>query len=889
MYPAKSNDMGALRLAIAIWVLGWGFVGTAEAQARGRAHDVVLAGIGAKAAQANTTLVGLTFIPVTPCRVADTRLAKGPLGGPMLPANSTRDFQIPASSCNIPYGMAAYSLNVTVVPQDGLGFLATWPTGQTQPVVSTLNSDGRIKANAAIVAAGTNSSVTVYVSDTSHVILDINGYFVPETTEQALEFYPIAPCRVADTRNANGSLGGPFLAGGATRTFPTRASSCNIPSNAQAYSLNMTVVPHRAIGFLATWPAGQTQPPVSTLNTSSLEITANAAIVSAGAGGGIDVYSSDDTDLVIDTNGYFAPYGTGGLELYTVTPCRLLDTRLSRLSDPTPLNGSMAVATMGGSCGIPANAEGLALNVTVVPQPSVGFLSLWPDGTTRPLVSTLNAFDGAITSNMAIVPTNDSAVDVYSSSATHVILDTSGYFAPGAAQASAGITASPTIVALGGSTTLSWTSVNVSSCIGSGSWSGTLGVSGNQSITPASTGSFSYTLTCSGTGGSVSMSTTVTVIAAPALAVSVAGNHLVDNSGKSLQLRGVNVSGLEATAIQGWAVESGGGYNVWGDAGLGEEPPWQKIHNTWYSNAVRLPLNEASWLGYTCSNVDGTTQNPDPGANYQAKVQQSVTDANAAGLYVILDLHWSAPKVTVNGVTVDLCPKAQNSMADADHSLAFWTSVANTFKNNQGVIFELFNEPFFYWLQSGENQWSVLQNGGTITEYVTDTSNVTYNWTATGTQQMMNAVRATGAKNVVLVSGVNWNGDLSQLESHMPFDSGGQTAVAWHPYPSSSAPTQPSNGVIQYTYAQQIAATYPVICTETGDHDTTGTIGAPFVSILLPWADAQGISYLGWTWDPWSNPDDVLIKDASGTPTDGYGQYFQNHLTCRAQGNATCP
>ena len=67
----------------------------------------------------------------------------------------------------------------------------------------------------------------------------------------------------------------------------------------------------------------------STLNNPTATIVANAAIVPAGTGGDIDAYASHDTDLVIDIDGYFGPAGTGGLSMYGVSPCRLLDTRRS--------------------------------------------------------------------------------------------------------------------------------------------------------------------------------------------------------------------------------------------------------------------------------------------------------------------------------------------------------------------------------------------------------------------------------------------------------------------------------------------------------------------------------------------------------------------------------
>jgi hypothetical protein len=73
---------------------------------------------------------------------------------------------------------------------------------------------------------------------------------------------------------------------------------------------------------------------------------------------------------------------------------------------------------------------GPRVHATVVPNGDLGYLTLWPDGESRPVVSTLNAADGAITSNMAIVPTMNGSIDAYAAGLTQVILDISGYFAP---------------------------------------------------------------------------------------------------------------------------------------------------------------------------------------------------------------------------------------------------------------------------------------------------------------------------------------------------------------------------------------------------------------------------------------------------------------------------
>jgi hypothetical protein len=224
--------------------------------------DTVRLGIWTVQDTTNAGSSATHFVPVTPCRIADTRNPNGPFGGPAITGGASRDFVISNSACGIPPTAAAYSLNVAVVPAGPLGYVTLWPTGQPQPLVATLNSiDGRIKSNAAIVPSGSNGAVSVFATDTTDVILDINGYFVSGNSAAALAFYPVTPCRIADTRNATGPLGGPGLPALSTRSFPILASSCGLPGGAQAYSLNFAAVPKgTSLGFLTAWPAGQSRP-----------------------------------------------------------------------------------------------------------------------------------------------------------------------------------------------------------------------------------------------------------------------------------------------------------------------------------------------------------------------------------------------------------------------------------------------------------------------------------------------------------------------------------------------------------------------------------------------------------------------------------------------------
>ena len=151
-------------------------------------------------------------------------------------------------------------------------------------------------------------------------------------------------------------------------------------------------------------------------------------IVGAGTNGSVDVFALSATDLVIDITGYFAPPGGGGLSLYTVAPCRVLDTRLPAGSPP--LSGTRDVNVAASPCGVPASAQAYVFSATVVPPGPLGFLTLWPQGQPQPRTATLNAGDGAVTSNLAIIPTANGSVSTYAISPTHLVLDIFGYFAP---------------------------------------------------------------------------------------------------------------------------------------------------------------------------------------------------------------------------------------------------------------------------------------------------------------------------------------------------------------------------------------------------------------------------------------------------------------------------
>lgn len=270
-------------------------------------------------------------------------------------------------------------------------------------------------------------------------------------------------------------------------------------------------------------------------------------------------------------------------------------------------------------------------------------------------------------------------------------------------------------------------------------------------------------------------------LAAATPAVSVSGNRLVDATGNVLQLRGVSFSGFEFVAIGGWSPTDPSG----GQAGQPNGPRWTAL-DAWHANTVRLTLNESSWLRLSCVDTDGVTRLGDPGGNYRSAIATQVQQATAAKLYVIVELHWAAPG--------NACPMVQTQMANADHSIAFWTSVANTFKGNSAVLFSLYNEPYFFGLSAPQDEWTALMSGGTF-DYFPATGgtsiyrNIAGAWQSAGMQSMLDAVRATGATNVVLIGGVEFSNNLSGWLAHMPHDPLKQIAASWHPYPPMQRPT----------------------------------------------------------------------------------------------------
>jgi hypothetical protein len=335
--------------------------------------------------------------------------------------------------------------------------------------------------------------------------------------------------------------------------------------------------------------------------------------------------------------------------------------------------------------------------------------------------------------------------------------------------------------------------------------------------------------------------------AAPQLHVS--GNKLLNASGQQVILRGVDRSGTEYACVQGNGIFDGEVDQAAVTAML-----------SWKVNAVRVPLNEACW------NAESYVTAADAGTNYINAIKSYVSLLNSNGLVAILDLHWTDG--TYTGPSAG-CSSAQATcqkpMPDAAQAIPFWTSVANTFKGNDAVLFDLFNEPYASRADNNNSAegWQCWATGSPCTGI---------SYPVAGMQQMVNAVRGAGANNVIMLGGEEYANDLTGWLANEPTDPDHNLVASWHSYNFNTCSSQSC-------WTSQIApviAQVPVIAGEIGENDCAGG----YITPLTTWLDSQNTSYLAWAWNAdfnCSSGPGLVTDYVPGDPT-AYGAAYKSHL-----------
>jgi hypothetical protein len=374
----------------------------------------------------------------------------------------------------------------------------------------------------------------------------------------------------------------------------------------------------------------------------------------------------------------------------------------------------------------------------------------------------------------------------------------------------------------------------------------------------------------------------------------VSGGLIVDGKGNTVQFHGADETGSQTNC----AYQAGGAASD-GYPGFFDMPNTQAGVNqmlAWKINSVRVPLNEDCWLGINDLPYGGSTS-----SDYQSAIEQFVSLLTTNGLSVIIDLHWAGPGTDQTNPTLGQIP-----MADADHAITFWTSVASAFKSNGSVIFDLYNEPNI-------TDWSCWVSGAAASANCAQANGSAY--AVAGMATMLQAVRNAGAPNIAILGGLAYAQDFSMwvtsvksipsLAAPLNGISIENVAASWHAYDFNSAYTQCPSQYNLPPYSSQSCATaqefatssgitdvlsagFPVVIGEMGisafSASTASNFSATQLTALQSWLDAvmtymegQKQGYLAWSWDLDQNP--VLITNfTTGAPTPYFGATYQNHL-----------
>jgi endoglucanase len=357
----------------------------------------------------------------------------------------------------------------------------------------------------------------------------------------------------------------------------------------------------------------------------------------------------------------------------------------------------------------------------------------------------------------------------------------------------------------------------------------------------------------------------VACLAAPATSTAaprlrVAGNHLVDaRSHQTFVPRGVNWPSFE------YACSDGYGYsNAASATNVGPDAAGAAVIASWHINTVRLPLNQDCWLG-----EDGLPKFG-KASGYRAAVRRWVSALHREDLAVVLDLHWSGPA----GVVAD----GQRAMPD-DRSDDFWRSVARTFKKDRSVIFDVFNEPYSRYDTGGglvfDLTWNCWRAGGCAAPRTGDRQALDGGtFTTIGMWALVDAIRATGAKQPIMLGGIDYASDLRAWLANRPGDK--QVVASFHNYGGHLC----HNAACWDEVIQPIAAEAPVVTGEFGETDCQ-TSPASF----MDWADRHGVGYLMWAW--WVLPDTAcstlaVLADVKGKARAPNGTALKAHLAALA-------
>jgi endoglucanase len=337
----------------------------------------------------------------------------------------------------------------------------------------------------------------------------------------------------------------------------------------------------------------------------------------------------------------------------------------------------------------------------------------------------------------------------------------------------------------------------------------------------------------------------------------VDGNRLVDaRTGDVWVPHGVNWSSFEYACTQGWGYSS--------MTSTSEPGQIAAAMADWSIDTVRIPINQDCWLGTRGAPVSDP-EHQRTAEGYRAEIGSFVDALHAQGMVVILDLQ-SRKRETEDEF-------GNVAMPDAG-SLDFWRSVAADYSDDPAVMFDAFNEPYSRYDEATasyafELDWTCWRDGGCAAPAEDDKSELSgRTYPVQGMAAVVGAIRDAGAKQPIMLAGLDYANDLRQWLDYRPDDD--QLVASFHNYNFQRCNTQ----ACWDAEIAPVAAKVPVLTGEVGQDDPA----LPHLASYMAWADHRGIGYLAWVW--WDHEDDpmALITGPSGAPTTPYGSTFRAHL-----------
>ncbi|MCB0971216.1 MAG: hypothetical protein KDA97_06815 [Acidimicrobiales bacterium] len=285
--------------------------------------------------------VGAAYVPLTPCRVVDTRQ---PGAGGALGNREIRDYQVAGSGggfasqggnaggCGIPDGAVGVEASITAVDPADSGFFRAWPSGESMPNATFMNfARGEdITNTGSVTLATTEGDDHLRVRNfggSAQYVIDVQGYYViPETMDpedldgvELTGYVPMTPCRAVDTRQpgaggrfANREIRDYLIAGGgsAFASQGGKAGGCGVPDGALGVEASITAVDPADSGFFRAWPSGQSMPNATFMNFARGEDLTNTGSLTIATTGPDDLRARNfggTAQYVIDLQGYYLP------------------------------------------------------------------------------------------------------------------------------------------------------------------------------------------------------------------------------------------------------------------------------------------------------------------------------------------------------------------------------------------------------------------------------------------------------------------------------------------------------------------------------------------------------------------------------------------------------